>query len=122
MRIAFITWCVPYPPDTGGKNRTYNILRYLAQRHEVDVYVPSYVPVDDFGDLTSFCRRVEIHRHEGTINQFTGDGVMALFGAPVALEDHAQAACYSALSIQNSIRDYEKEVKKNWRADFTALC
>ena len=37
----------------------------------------------------------EIHRYEGTINQFTGDGVMALFGAPVAHEDHAQRACYA---------------------------
>ena len=41
----------------------------------------------------------EIHRYEGTINQFTGDGVMALFGAPVAHEDHAQRACYAALAI-----------------------
>jgi class 3 adenylate cyclase len=43
----------------------------------------------------------EIHNHEGTINQFTGDGVMALFGAPIAHEDHAQKACYAALSIKN---------------------
>ena len=42
----------------------------------------------------------EIHRYEGTINQFTGDGVMALFGAPVAHEDHGQRACHAALSIQ----------------------
>ncbi|MBW1787360.1 MAG: zinc ribbon domain-containing protein [Deltaproteobacteria bacterium] len=41
----------------------------------------------------------EIHRYEGTINQFTGDGVMALFGAPVAHEDHAQRACYASLAI-----------------------
>ena len=38
----------------------------------------------------------EIHKHEGTINQFTGDGVMALFGAPIAHEDHAQRACLAA--------------------------
>ena len=42
----------------------------------------------------------EIHKYEGTINQFTGDGVMALFGAPVAHEDHAQRACYAALFVQ----------------------
>ena len=48
----------------------------------------------------------EIHRYEGTINQFTGDGVMALFGAPVAHEDHAQRACHAALAIQKSIEVY----------------
>ena len=45
----------------------------------------------------------EIHKYEGTINQFTGDGVMALFGAPIAHEDHAQRACHSALAIQRSM-------------------
>jgi class 3 adenylate cyclase len=38
-----------------------------------------------------------VHRFEGTINQFTGDGIMALFGAPIAHEEHAQRACYAAL-------------------------
>ncbi len=55
----------------------------------------------------------EIHRYEGTINQFTGDGVMALFGAPVAHEDHAQRACYAALSIQKAIKEYGEKVKKD---------
>ncbi len=39
-----------------------------------------------------------VHRFEGTVNQFTGDGIMALFGAPIAHEDHAQRACYAALA------------------------
>ncbi len=60
----------------------------------------------------------EIHKYEGTINQFTGDGVMALFGAPVAHEDHAQRACYAALSIQKALVNYEKKVKKDFGADF----
>jgi class 3 adenylate cyclase len=47
-----------------------------------------------------------IHRFEGTINQFTGDGVMALFGAPVAHEDHARRACYAALSAMDDLRAY----------------
>ena len=51
----------------------------------------------------------EVHKYEGTINQFTGDGVMALFGAPVAREDHAQRACHAALSIQNALKSYYKE-------------
>src|SRR5262245_30640980 len=40
-----------------------------------------------------------IHRFEGTINQYTGDGIMALFGAPIAHEDHAQRACFAALHL-----------------------
>jgi len=53
----------------------------------------------------------EIHRFEGTINQFTGDGVMALFGAPLALENHAQSACRAALSIQTGLKKYSEELK-----------
>jgi class 3 adenylate cyclase/tetratricopeptide (TPR) repeat protein len=60
----------------------------------------------------------EIHKYEGTINQFTGDGVMALFGAPVAHEDHAQRACHAALSIQKAIEDYGTEVHKDYGKDF----
>ena len=54
----------------------------------------------------------EIHRYEGTINQFTGDGVMALFGAPLAHEDHAQRACMAALSIQKAMGGYCEKIKK----------
>lgn len=45
---------------------------------------------------------VEVHRYEGTINQFLGDGFMALFGAPIALEDHAWAAVLAAVAIRSS--------------------
>ena len=58
----------------------------------------------------------EIHRYEGTINQFTGDGVMALFGAPVAHEDHAQRACHAALSIQKAIEEYGEKIKEAARS------
>jgi len=60
----------------------------------------------------------EIHRFEGTINQFTGDGVMALFGAPVAHEDHAQRACYAALSVQNTINAYGQKIKADCGLEF----
>jgi class 3 adenylate cyclase/tetratricopeptide (TPR) repeat protein len=59
-----------------------------------------------------------IHRFEGTINQFTGDGVMALFGAPVAHEDHAQRACHASLTIQRELEKYSAELKKKYGVEF----
>src|SRR5262249_13317882 len=52
-----------------------------------------------------------VHRFEGTINQYTGDGIMALFGAPIAHEDHAQRACYAALHLQQELRRYADELR-----------
>lgn len=60
----------------------------------------------------------EIHRYEGTINQFTGDGVMALFGAPVAHEDHALRACHASLSIQKTLAEYAEKIAKEYRVSF----
>jgi len=60
----------------------------------------------------------EIHQCEGTINQFTGDGVMALFGAPVAHEDHAQRACRAALAVQEALADYGEKVKGQYGIPF----
>src|SRR5262247_620393 len=47
-----------------------------------------------------------VHRYEGTVNQVLGDGIMALFGAPVAHEDHAARACYAALRMQEAVKRY----------------
>jgi class 3 adenylate cyclase/tetratricopeptide (TPR) repeat protein len=52
-----------------------------------------------------------IHRFEGTVNQYTGDGIMALFGAPIAHEDHAQRACYAALHLSAELRRYADELR-----------
>ena len=52
-----------------------------------------------------------VHRYEGTVNQVMGDGIMALFGAPIAHEDHAVRACYAALAMQEAIRRYSAEVR-----------
>jgi class 3 adenylate cyclase/tetratricopeptide (TPR) repeat protein len=54
-----------------------------------------------------------VHRFEGTVNQVLGDGIMALFGAPVAHEDHALRACYAALAMQAALRRYAEEVRRS---------
>ncbi len=53
-----------------------------------------------------------VHRFEGTVNQVLGDGIMALFGAPIAHEDHALRACYAALAMQTAMRAYTEEVRR----------
>ncbi len=53
-----------------------------------------------------------VHRYEGTVNQVMGDGIMALFGAPVAHEDHAVRACYAALSMQETVKRYAEETRR----------
>src|SRR5262245_28190589 len=53
-----------------------------------------------------------VHRYEGTVNQVMGDGIMALFGAPVAHEDHAVRACYTALRIQEAVKRHAEEVHR----------
>ena len=52
-----------------------------------------------------------VHRYEGTVNQQAGDGIMALFGAPLAHEDHAVRACYAALDMQEAMRRHAEEVR-----------
>jgi class 3 adenylate cyclase/tetratricopeptide (TPR) repeat protein len=53
-----------------------------------------------------------VHRFEGTVNQVLGDGIMALFGAPIAHEDHALRACYAALAMQAAMHPYADEVRR----------
>jgi class 3 adenylate cyclase/tetratricopeptide (TPR) repeat protein len=53
-----------------------------------------------------------VHHYEGTVNQVMGDGIMALFGAPLAHEDHAVRACYAALRMQERVGDYADEVQR----------
>jgi class 3 adenylate cyclase/tetratricopeptide (TPR) repeat protein len=57
-----------------------------------------------------------VHHYEGTVNQVMGDGIMALFGAPLAHEDHAVRACYAALRMQESVRAYADEVRRTHAA------
>jgi tetratricopeptide (TPR) repeat protein len=53
-----------------------------------------------------------VHRYEGTVNQIMGDGLMALFGAPLAHEDHAVRACYAALRMQETVSRYGRELQR----------
>jgi class 3 adenylate cyclase/tetratricopeptide (TPR) repeat protein len=53
-----------------------------------------------------------VHRYEGTVNQVMGDGIMALFGAPLAHEDHAVRACYAALRMQESVKRYAEGIRR----------
>ena len=53
-----------------------------------------------------------VHRFEGTVNQVLGDGIMAIFGAPIAHEDHAARACYAALAMQTAMQPYADEVRR----------
>jgi class 3 adenylate cyclase/tetratricopeptide (TPR) repeat protein len=57
-----------------------------------------------------------VHRYEGTVNQVMGDGIMALFGAPIAHEDHAVRACYAALRMQESVKKYAEDVRRSHAA------
>ncbi len=59
-----------------------------------------------------------VHHYEGTVNQYTGDGIMALFGAPFAHEDHAQRACHAALEIRRGLEGFAAALSSDRGLDF----
>ena len=76
---------------------------------------------EDVHRIMDGCFRIlmdEIHRYEGTVNQFRGDGVMALFGSPLAHEDHAQRACFASLGIQRAMKDYTRDMRAGFGIEF----
>jgi class 3 adenylate cyclase/tetratricopeptide (TPR) repeat protein len=60
-----------------------------------------------------------VHRFEGTVNAFTGDGIMALFGAPIAHEDHGRRACYAALYLRDELARYAAELRRERGLNFS---
>jgi class 3 adenylate cyclase/tetratricopeptide (TPR) repeat protein len=60
----------------------------------------------------------EVHRYEGTVTQFLGDGIMALFGAPIAHEDHAQRAVHAALGIRRALEPYRDDLQRRRGINF----
>lgn len=60
-----------------------------------------------------------VHRYEGSVNKFTGDGIMALFGAPLAHEDHARRACYAALYLRDDLARYAGDVRRQHGLNFS---
>src|SRR5262249_6034727 len=60
-----------------------------------------------------------VHRFEGTVDKFTGDGIMAIFGAPIAHEDHARRACYAALHLQRELAAYAAELRRALGLNFS---
>ena len=90
-----------------------DVANYTAMSEKLDP--------EEVRQIVDGCFRIlmdEIHKWEGTITQFTGDGVMAIFGAPIGHEYHAQRACYAALSIQKAMAEYGEKVRKEHDLDF----
>ena len=75
-------------------------------KHLAEKVLKARSAIEGFEAITA-----EVHRFEGTINQYTGDGVMALFGAPIAHEDSPRRAAHAALGIQRAIRDLSRELE-----------
>jgi class 3 adenylate cyclase/tetratricopeptide (TPR) repeat protein len=71
--------------------------------------------MDRFYSLVGEC----VNRFEGTVNKFTGDGAMVLFGAPIAHEDHARRACYAALYLHDELEGYARSVRRDYGLGFS---
>src|SRR5438094_8397019 len=76
--------------------------------------LPDRAPADARHPLDAGLERLleSVHPYEGTVNQSMGDGIMALFGAPLPHEDHAVRACYAALRMQDRVSRWADEVQR----------
>lgn len=101
-----------------GERKQVTVL-FADVKHSTEI--ASALDIEDWhGVLDGFFQVLsrEVHRFEGTVNQYTGDGIMALFGAPVAHEDHARRACLSALCILDAAHRYGDRIRRRYDVDF----
>jgi class 3 adenylate cyclase len=103
----------------------------IGERKQVSVMTVTVTNVGGLWDLDpeesheilQSCRELlasSVNRFEGTIHQFSNEGVVALFGAPIAHEDHAQRACFAALHMQEAIRGWADQLRRKKGISFSA--
>jgi class 3 adenylate cyclase len=109
----------PGAPDATGERKQVTVL-FADVKGSMDL-AGALDPEDWREVMNRFLRILAsgIERFEGTVDKFTGDGVMALFGAPVAHEDHAARACYAALSLREDLADYATELRRDRGLSFS---
>ncbi len=86
-----------------------DLVGFTAMSESLDPETVGEIMGGCFGRLTR-----EVERHAGKVNAFTGDGIMALFGAPIASEGHAVSAVHAALGIQEAMQEYDAMVRERW--------
>src|ERR1700758_2280987 len=108
------------PLATSTKSAEYKQVTVLFADvvHSMDIAAPLGAERlrEIMAELVNRCTAV-VQRYGGTVDKFTGDGIMAVFGAPVALEDHAFRACLAALGIQEEAERLAVEVQRHDRVD-----
>jgi len=99
------------PVQDGDTHAEYKQVTVLVAVHSMDIAaaVGTERLREVMADLADRCAAV-VERYGGTVDKFTGDGIMAVFGAPVALEDHAFRACLAAVGIQDEVQRLAGEV------------
>lgn len=91
MRITYLSWTVPYPPDSGGKNRTYNLSRYLAEHHKVHFHVPSWGPLAIPAPLQDSFTAITAHRLDHSYSKMSRRLQQLAKGVPPGVANHYTA-------------------------------
>jgi len=120
----------PYTPEFRTDNLPTSLFSFEGERKLVTVLfteISNYIylieklsPEDVHQVIDGFFHILltEIHKYQGTINQFTGNGIIAMFGAPSAIENHARNSCLAALAAQSSVKNYAATIKQKLGISF----